>query len=59
MPECYNLVQLWKFLGCSNLTTTLQGCNKVVTRSLHFVQGVYNLEGLLQIHGVFKLVATL
>ena len=31
MPECYNLVQLWKFLGCSNLTTTLQGCNKVVT----------------------------
>ena len=55
MPECYNFAQLWKFLGCSNLTTTLQGCHKL----LHFVQGVYNLEGLLQIHGVFKLVATL
>ena len=36
MPECYNLVQLWKFLGYSNLTTTLQGCHKL----LHFVQGV-------------------
>ena len=59
MPECYNLVQIWKFLGCSNLTTALQGCDNVVTRLLHFVQGVYNLEGLLQIHGVFKLVATL
>ena len=39
---------IWKFLDWSNLATTLKGCNKVATRLWYFMQGVHNLEGLLQ-----------
>ena len=42
-------VPIWKFQGCSNLATTLYGCNKIVTGCNMVVQGVHNLVQLMKL----------